>query len=230
MGVFAGIVLAGCDERLEKDGAMSESVKQYHVRLVEGAPDREAWEGVESLTDFSFPWLERSAPATEFKALRDAQRFYFWFDVEDSELVHDESEDPIQRVIGSDRVELFFACDAKLAQYYCAEMDPRGEVHDYAARSYRDFDTSWKFPGLEFAAEIRKDGYSVEGSIPLATFRELGIDGVEEGRLRAGVYRAEFSRGADGEVVQDWISWVDPVTEKADFHVPASFGEFRLVD
>lgn len=230
-GVVAVLMLAQCSPGgLEVDGLMSEGAKIYEVRSVRGEPDEEAWKGAECLTDFSFPWIERSAPATEFKALSDGERFYFRFVVEDHDLVHDESDDAVQRVIGSDRVEIFFACDAGIEQYYCAEMDPRGHVHDYAARFYRDFDREWKFPGLEVKSDLREDGYTVEGSIPLATFRDLGIDGVEEGRLRAGVYRAEFSRGRDGEVIQDWISWVDPGTEEADFHVPASFGEFRFRD
>ena len=135
-----------------------------------------------------------------------------------------------ERVLGSDRAELFFACDPKLAQYYCAEMDPRGEVHDYAARFYREFEIGWKFPGLEFGSTLGEGQYSVEGSIPLETFRELGIEGLEEGWMRAGIYRAEFSRGADGAVVQNWISWVDPNTPEADFHVPTSFGLIRFVD
>ena len=47
-------------------------------------------------------------------------------------------------------------------------------------------------------------------------------------KIIAGVYRAEFSMSDDG-VQENWISWVDPGTEKPDFHVASSFGEFVLV-
>jgi hypothetical protein len=45
----------------------------------------------------------------------------------------------------------------------------------------------------------------------------------------AGVYRAEFSHNADGSIHQGWMPWVNPHTERPDFHVPSSFGVFELV-
>ncbi len=204
-------------------------MKEYLVRPIDGAPDGRAWEMAERLTDFSFPWLEREAPETLFRALHSKERFHFRFEVVDEDLVLDEKAEGAERVLGSDRVELFFACDADLTRYHCAEMDPRGIVYEYLARHYREFDTGWRWPGLEVEGRLREGGYEVEGSIALAVFKELGIEGAAEGWLRAGAYRAEFSHGEEGEVVQDWISWVDPATPEADFHVPASFGLFRLV-
>ena len=38
--------------------------------------------------------------------------------------------DAMEKVIGSDRVEIFFAPELDLQPYYCLEMDPRGEVLD----------------------------------------------------------------------------------------------------
>ena len=71
-------------------------------------------------------------------------------------------------------------------------------------------------------------GYVVEGSIPHETFKALGLPSLVAGeRMQVGVFRAEFSRGGDGRIVEEWISWVRPGTEKPDFHVSSAFGWFE---
>lgn len=195
-------------------------MKTYRVRYSSSLDPEEG----ERLEDFCFPWLERACPLTRFSAVWDGGTFAFRFEVEDDDLVLDPSSDPAEAVLGSDRVELFFARDPELSQpYYGAEMDPRGGVYDYEATYHRQFDPSWKFPGLQFAGEFVEGGYIVNGTIPIAVLRDLGC--LSGDRMTAGVYRAEFSNGAGG-VVQDWIAWIDPGTPKPDFHVPASFGTF----
>lgn len=178
----------------------------------------------DKLEDFVFPWIDRPCPRTVFAAVSDGETFAFRFEVEDEDLVLDPSDDPGEAVLGSDRVELFFATSPDLGTpYYGIEMDPRGGVFDYRAEFHRRFDPSWNFPGLEFVGRFPEGGYGVDGRIPLAVLRDLGCLSGE--RLTAGIYRAEFSHGPDG-VVQDWISWIHPRTETPDFHVPASFGTF----
>ena len=180
------------------------------------------------LEDFTFPWLERPCPVTSFRAVWNDERLRFRFDVEDDDLVLDETGEPHAAALGSDRVELFFASSADLSTpYYGAEMEPRGSVYDYQAIYHRKFDDSWSFDGLEFAGEILEGGYLVEGTITLESLRELGC--LKGSEMIAGVYRAEFSHGPDG-VVQDWISWIDPQVTTPDFHVPSSFGKFLFVD
>ena len=180
------------------------------------------------LEDFSFPWLDRPCPVTSFRAVWNEERLRFRFDVEDDDLVLDETGEPHAAALGSDRVELFFATSADLSTpYYGAEMEPRGSVYDYQAIYHRKFDDSWSFGGLEFAGEILEGGYLVEGTITLESLRELGC--LKGSEMIAGVYRAEFSHGPDG-VVQDWISWIDPQVTTPDFHVPSSFGKFLFVD
>jgi len=41
----------------------------------------------------------------------------------------------------NDRVELFFAKQAALNDYWCIEIDPSGRVHDYHAKHCRKFDS-----------------------------------------------------------------------------------------
>ena len=217
---------------------MNESRKRYQVRRIkdERVPGEElVWDEAELLTDITFPWTPGPNPATRFRALWDESRFYFLYEIEDNDIVLGESADPVERVTGSDRAEIFFTCNDALDPYYCLEMDPRGEVFAYAGRHYREFTPEWEWPGLEVAAAMTENGYRVEGSLPMNSFAELDLLHGDGTMLKAGVYRAEFSHRRDAgpgdsgaAVIQDWMSWVDPGTERPDFHVPTSFGEFHL--
>lgn len=197
-------------------------MKTYHVRRSDTLVSQEG----DLLEDFRFPWLDRPAPRTAFRAVWNEESFAFRFEVEDDDLVLDPAADPDAAVLGSDRVELFFATSPDLSTpYYGAEMDPRGGVYDYKAIFHRQFDDTWRFPGLEFSGVFVEGGYEVEGRIPLAVLRDLGC--LVGSEMTTGVYRAEFSHGSDG-VVQDWISWIHPGTATPDFHGPGSFGTFVL--
>ncbi len=205
-------------------------MKRYLVRHT-AVPSQQTidWTQAERLDDFCFPWEPTAPPRTEFRALRDEAHLHFRFDCEDAGLVLGEGADPQERVLGSDRVEIFFAPDLSLRPYFSLEMSPRGDVLDYRGMFYREFDRGWRFPGLHFSGAISEGRYSVEGRLPLESLRELGVLKPGAGEFFAGVYRAEFSRLADGTVHQGWMPWVNPRTEKPDFHVPESFGVFELV-
>lgn len=207
--------------------------KIYRVARAQAKTGDDVWKGIDELNDFAFPWLDHEAPPTRFRARwSDAdQRLHFRFEVTDGDIVLGEGVDAKEQVIGSDRVELFFATDAELSRYYCLEMDPRGVVLDYAAKFHRQMDWDWSIDDLELDTDIYQDGYSVEGSVSLDELDRLGCihKDADGGRfLIAGAYRAEFHRGADGTVIEDWISWVDPQVATADFHIPSSFGRFVL--
>ncbi len=203
----------------------------YAISLAGREPDP-GWQHADVLTDFTFPWIARVAPATEFRAAYDALQFYFRFDVTDSDVVLGLGADAMQKVIGSDRAEIFFSTGPELDPYYAIEIDPRGEVLDYEARFYRQMNRHWTCPGLQVATSQTGEGYIVEGQVPLATFRNLGClhrDASGE-YLIAGLYRAEFSSPATAVEgpIEDWISWIDPQVATPDFHVPTSFGTIRL--
>jgi hypothetical protein len=134
-----------------------------------------------------------------------------------------------QRVLDSDRVEIFLTPDLSLSPYYGFEMAPSGEVLAYRARHYRQFDRDWSSDGLQFSGRLGERGYTVQGTIAMETLRTLNILKPGARELYAGVYRAEFSRNPDGSIHQGWMPWVNPRTERADFHVPESFGTFELV-
>ena len=92
-----------------------EGKKTYHVRHWQGRScidysplAREIWGQAEVLSDFSFPWTATEAPETVFRALWDDDLFYFRFEVEDQDVVLGEGADAMEKVMGSDRVEIFF--------------------------------------------------------------------------------------------------------------------------
>jgi hypothetical protein len=195
-------------------------MKRYYVKKATN------WSEADLLTDFTFPWEDRPAPKTEFRAMHDGEVFRFRFDCVDGDLVLPEGPTVKERALGADRVEMFFATDLSLTRYFGLEMSPRGDVADYAARFHREYDWSWSFGRLALEPEIREGGYSVSGSIPLDVLRDLGLLRVDE--MFAGLYRAEFHHRPDGSVHRGWIAWVNPRTEKPDFHVPTSFGVLEL--
>ena len=233
------------------------SEKSYTVRYVpgvtitiDGEVDEPAWQQAVREDGFAFPWKAAAAPATEFRALCDADNLYFMFRVEDADIVVLENLRDKQDIVLEDRVELFFARDDGMQDYYCLEIDPRGRTYDYQAVFYRKFNASWSCRGLKTQASLFPGGYVVEGSLPLATLADLGFPLRRPGnKIRVGLYRAEFSHDSSGRPaesgqsphtlgrasagpppLEEWISWVDPQTPKPDFHLPASLGWLEIVD
>ncbi len=198
--------------------------------ILDGALTEPAWERANIETAFSYPWEERPTPRTEFRALFDAHALYFTFRVEDDDIVLAEPFRSKEDVVYEDRVELFFALDEELAQYFCLEIDPLGRVLDYRASHYRKFDFAWSFPGLEVVGIRTSDGYTVQGLIPWDAFQSLGFPPPDANRaIKFGIYRADFRHTEGRKWSESWISWVDPRTAKPDFHVSESFGYLRGV-
>lgn len=188
-----------------------------------------AWESAELLTDFRFPWQDRPAPLTQFRALWDASFIYFQFDVEDPDLVIHEDPDKDRSVLGSDRVELFLSTNESLNPYYSLEMDPRAWVFSSIGTFPRNIDASWSWPGLETFASITEKGYILEGRIPMQSLTDLELwqDDAHK-KLIVAVLRAEFDHMEDGSIKHNWISWIQPDSPKPDFHIPSAFGRWEL--
>jgi hypothetical protein len=157
---------------------------------------------------------------------------HFTFDVEDSDIVVSEDWKGESTLDGEDRVEIFFAKDAALAEYWCIEIDSRGRVHDYFAKHYRKFDSDWNCPGIKAEGSVTPTGYTVRASIPLKVLADLlGRPIVAGSEIRIGLFRAEFygkQPATHGESDDNWISWVKPDSKKPDFHIPSAFRTWRL--
>ncbi len=211
--------------------------KTYHVQSVpaetitiDGKLGDAEWPADGWESGFSFPWRERKTPRTAMCCVCDGKRLLFAYECDDSDLVL-RGVVPADEMTAAqgDRVELFFAKDAELKEYYGLEMNPAGNVLAYRASFYRKYDRSWDCPGLVLAAATHGGGYVVEGSIPLTTLTELcGADLSKGEPLRVGAFRAEYSHIEGDAPEEAWISWVRPKAETPDFHIPSAFGTFRL--
>lgn len=238
--VAAGLSLNASGSWSAPSSAASAS-KSYEVREVadpnltlDGTLSEPAWDTAGIETGFSFPWQDRPAPGTEFRAFRSDGSFYFAFRVEDEDIVLDAGEGE-ETVAAGDRVEIFVASDDALKDYFCIEIDPRGRVLDYRASFYREFDFDWAFPELRVAATVFEGGYVVEGELPLTALASYGLPSLLEDPVGFGIFRAEFSHqtlpdgGIDpaAEPKREWISWVTPSSDEPDFHIPSAFGRLR---
>ncbi|MCT4603774.1 MAG: carbohydrate-binding family 9-like protein [Marinifilum sp.] len=196
---------------------------------VKGQVKSELWDKAEVLTDFNFPWDNEVSPRTEFRALYNAEYFFFRYDVEDNEVLTFIDRDHKIEVVDSDRVEIFFRKDDQLKPYYCLEMDARGRVLDYIANYYREFDFEWQWPDkLNVKASENKDGYVVEGAISLQSLEDLGV--LKGKRIEAGLYRGLCTNLPSENTEADfkWISWIKPDSKQPDFHISSSFGMLHL--
>jgi len=215
---------------------------------LDGRADEAAWAQANVERGFIFPWKTIPAPPTEFRAVCDERYLYFHFRVHDGDVVVlDQLRDEEDAVL-EDRVELYFAADAELHDYYCVEIDSRGRVFDYRGRYYRQLDPKWNLQGIEAQGAPTPEGYEVEARIPLSRLEAMGLPSLLAGeRIRCGLYRAEFSHDRSGKQVvvketihnrgrktegpppiEAWISWVDPGTAEPDFHIPSSLGFLEL--
>lgn len=238
--VVAVLVWAGCSTDTPPENSTSgeaSSPKVYEVVRVEtpnvqldGEINEPVWKQANLETDFVFPWRDRPAPPTAFRAVSDGKTLYFAFEVEDADVVVDDKTPGEEALIGEDRVEFYFAPDLDLKKYYSVEMDFQGRKLDYTARFHRKFDFDWEFPKIRTGGKRTSKGYTIEGTIPLSVLESLGLPSLESGKLRVGVFRAEFSHGPEDAPIENWVSWVDPQTEEEDFHVPGTFGIFKTAD
>jgi hypothetical protein len=230
--------------------------KTYQVRYLPGAKicldgraDEPDWSRAKVEKDFIFPWKPTAAPATEFRALCDDRHLYFTFQVQDADIVVlDKLRDEEDEVF-EDRAEMYFSPDNEMKNYFCMEIDSRGRVFDYRGSYYRQLDPKWNCAGVEAKSSSLKEGYVVEGRIPLASLEAVGLPPLRPGaKFRCGLYRAEFSHDRSGRPVvqretihnrgrrldgppplEEWMSWVDPKTNEPDFHIPSSLGFFEIV-
>jgi len=202
-------------------------MQRYHIlRSTASVPD---WSAATSLSDFAFSWEDRNAPQTEFRALWDDTHLHFRFDCQDDDLVLPDGPTAKDRVLGSDRVEIFFAPDLSLKPYYCLEMSPRGDALAYEANFYREINWNWICAGLQIDTLINNNRYTVTGSIPLDTLRATNVLKHGSREIFAGLYRAKFHQKPDGTTHSGWMPWVNPQTERPDFHVPSSFGVLEFI-
>lgn len=214
---------------------MSSDLKAYKVNFVKQNEkvnienlDYDFWKKADCLTDFCSPWKTESFSKIEFRARWDLDFLYFNFQVYDSEIYIDRKDNSTDSICNSDRVELFFRKDEKLSPYYCLEMDVDTRILDFEAYPNWNFDYNWNWPKghLEIFSFKNPNSFTVQGKISTASLKELNL--IQDNTIEAGVYRAKFSQNENLEYEPTWISWINPNTEKPNFHIASSFGKFIL--
>jgi len=211
------------------------SAQEYHVKKVareavrvDGKGGSTAWGTANLLTDFVYPWDSAVAPATSFSALWDGEWLYGLYRVKDDSIFTVVKRNDKIDVAASDRVEIFLKKDDLMNPYYCLELDADGRVLDYNAFYYRKVNYPWSWPSGQLtvkAARVR-GGYIVEFGISIRSLQDLGL--LKDGRLQAGLFRAECKGIVEGRSDLRWISWVRPRTDHPDFHTPSAFGVLVL--
>lgn len=186
------------------------------------------WKSANSLTDFNSPWDSESIKQIEFKSLWNKEKIFFYFKVDDSEVHIDPSDDILDSVNNSCRVELFFRTDEKLDPYYCLEIDSQSRIMDFKARPNKEFDFNWNWPAkdIEVKSSIEATYFIVEIAISLSSLTQLSL--LKDGKIETGIYRAKYNKQDDGNYEPTWITWIDPVTENPNFHIASSFGVLKL--
>jgi len=206
--------------------------KVYTVRFVTVPPDIdgiaeiEVWGSANLMEDLLLHWEETPAQQTKYRGVYDKSNFYFLFEVRDTNIVIWDTIKNELDVIWEDRVEMFFTPDRKFQTYYCLEIDPFGRYLGNSGSLGKKIDITWECEGCQFEGKINKDGYILEGVIPLKTLESMGVYNVNS-IMNAGVYRADFNETGIPEAPEmHWISWVKSESLKPNFHIPSSLGCF----
>lgn len=220
--VLVVLVLTGCAHAPREPMTALSITRLTEPVQVDGRLEEPCYRRVIPVTDFkvaSRPGAKAS-PTQAWLQWNEAG-LWFAFAAEDTTIVAAPPAADEHAVDVQDRVEIFL-WPPNSQRYFCLEIAPDGAVHDYAARIYRRFDDSWTPVGARFAARRTEDGYAVEGFIPVAALRAMGVRSWESGtQLYVGLYRADFRP----EALEDptWLTWVEPNLPKPDFHVRATF-------
>lgn len=204
-------------------GAVTDSVPVLEIRRQSG------WEGAASV-EIRPPWNDPGRVVARACFFFDDSLLHFAFYADDTTVNLFTSGDELS-VTKGDRMELFFASSGDLSDYFCFEISPAGKVLDYRAKYKRQFDYGWHLPGLSVTTHIGSKGYVVRGEIPMSFIRRLW-GRVQGDRRRHALYAGVFSADYYGEKEEDvvWNSWVIPMSDKPDFHIPSALGRFILYE
>lgn len=208
--------------------------KSYFVKrcgLRNGTPefsDGLLWNSAIQLSDFVYPWEKMTPPEMFFRAVHDEDWLYCNFRVRDRNVLTYVNNSSKEEVLYGDRVEIFFAADELLTNYYGLEIDANGRVYDYHASHYRKFNAAWQWPPdqLRIKSKRSEDGYEVAICIGIRSLIDLGV--ISGNTLRAGIFRGKCMEINFTEDRMRWISWIRPDSAFPDFHIPSAFGTLTL--
>jgi hypothetical protein len=177
------------------------------------------WDTTNAIQGLFDPWGNKSKDNTIFNYTITDNYFNFYFITEDSTSTVSPylGEDSVAE---GDRVELFFSPTKKIHKYYCVEISPEGNVLDYSAEYYRNFNNEWDFETLLIAIKRCENNCIYEGMINMQELNALGF----RDKLYLGVFRADYQ----GDEKVNWYTNEIPNSKKPDFHIPSAFGKILL--
>ena len=203
--------LAAYGNSQDKVGVMKIQVRQNEPNI-DNVIYAKVWNNVQRHITFHAPWDKKIVNNT-FQCYFSNHYFYFRFEVCDSTPILKEPFTNKMDVIPEDRAEIFLSPTADMKQYYCAEMDPLGNVLDYTAQYPRKFNYPWSFETLQLKTCKTIKGYIVAGRWSLKEWEKLGLN---PKCFYMGVFSADFY--APKQVI--WFSLLNIYRAKADFHIP----------
>ncbi len=214
---------------------MNTETKNYEVHLIKknqliitGKGNDPLWDKAIVLTDFCSPWNSSKQAEIEFRALWDTENLFFNFKVFDTQIHLNKKDDSVESIGSSDRVELFFRPDSSLNPYYCLEIDTSARVMDFMAYPDKNFDFEWNWPSNDFKVKssVNDDFFVVEGAISIRSLNHFQL--IKNNIIETGLFRAKYTQKENHLFEPTWLSWVNPLTEKPNFHIASSFGNFIL--
>lgn len=235
--LFTSIINANAVKENDKQQLFRITDTQPHYKVhflpkndirVDGYVTDKSWESCDVIKNLACPWDTTASGTAQFKACYDENFFFFSFKVKDSIGLYQDEKNEIA-VANGDRVELFFSSDTTMSNYYCMEIAPNGNLLDYQASYYRNFNNTWNIQGTKIISKPNGNGYMVEGKIPVDFFKKLkNSKGSLKGHIiPAGVFRARKKNVIDPEAFI-WYSWVNPHVAIPDFHIPSALGRFEF--
>ncbi|MHB1146702.1 MAG: carbohydrate-binding family 9-like protein [Lutibacter sp.] len=212
-------------------------MKNYNVNCIEGDTliltgkgDDPLWQKAELLTDFVSPWNSEKIEKIEFKALWDSKNLFFCFTVFDNVIHIDKTDNSLESIGNSDRVELFFRTSPSLNPYYCLEIDPTSRIMDFIAYPNKNFNFEWNWPkkDLTVKSQINNNKFTVEVAISITSLEKLNL--IRNNKIETGIFRAKYREQENSIFEPTWISWMNPNTESPNFHTATSFGVLKLME
>ncbi|SFC84646.1 sugar-binding protein [Flavobacterium phragmitis] len=211
-------------------------MKNYNVNQIEknilqidGLGNNPIWDNAAVLTDFVSPWESITPDKIELRALWDLDHIFFLYKVYDGNIHIDKTDDSVESIAKSDRVEIFFKKDDLLNPYYCLEIDPEPRILDFIAYPGRQFDYEWNWPEnhLKVKSNSQKEFFTVEIAISIESLKKFNL--IKGNKIEAGLYRAKYIQQSNLDYEPVWISWINPHTETPNFHIASSFGTLTLM-
>lgn len=164
------------------------------------------------------------------KITQDESYIYFGISLQEHSFIFRPHDEITESIALSDRVEIFFATDSLLNEYYGIELDLWGRYFDFKAKHYRQIDTNWSWPNSGLVLSTTQNGHHYQAEFRFSKASLIALDLLKDDQsILMGFFRADFYH-PDHKGSVHWISWKPAQTDQADFHIPEVFSKFNLAD